>query len=111
MGVNIKCYVVKGYRFSDEMIDNLSDEFCDELLNMSESFVNVSPMTSSEGVFGEILFKSNDGRYEEIDFDLCLEDMVSKSDSEIFRSLPDYLKYYVSEYNLDIKIYMFMCYS
>lgn len=51
MGIDISQEVIYGYRISEEDFDNLGDDLQDELLD-SDNLVMVSPMTSSECVFG-----------------------------------------------------------
>ena len=112
MGINIKVYVVRGYEIKENFVDSLKDEDIDYLMNMDKHFIVKCPMISSEGVFGETLFVSNDGRYGDIEFDFCVEDLKpKKTDSEMFRSLPKYLKDHVVNNDVDIKTHFFMCYS
>ncbi|MAX51243.1 MAG: hypothetical protein CMH22_05195 [Methylophaga sp.] len=111
MGVNINFYIVKGYKIPEEVFNSVSEEEHDVLMD-DDNFTVISPMTSIEGVYGEVLYESNDGRYEPIDIPvMSLEDLKGKlTNSEIFRSLPKAFKDYVVDNDVEIKTYAFMCY-
>jgi len=118
MGVNITTQIVRGYYLKESQIKEagLSDDGIDELLNDTENVHFTSPMTDMDIIFGRLLLKSADGRYEPMDIPMTnLSDLILKSKQE--DSDRDILQECVPEKLHDIAMiaecdfHIFTCYS
>lgn len=98
MGVDISQEVIYGYRISEEDFDNLGDDLQDELLG-SDNLVMISPMTSSECIFGIKVT----AEFVEMDMKKFVELQEELDEIEVPKNL--------NLYGVPVKLYIFTQYS
>lgn len=111
MGVNIRNYIVNGVFFTEEeaeyILSSVHEDEEDTFLD-HKNIVLVSPMTDISFVYGELMFKSKDGRHDDCSIPVT---QVEHKEYVMDENTPIEIVKAFSEGKGKLGTFVFTCYS
>lgn len=97
-------FYMYGYRFTEDMLEALTEEQWYELI-ADDSAIDISPIDSSEMVYGDVIWATEDI----MEADLCIEgEPLNRTAFEIWTDMPDSLKQIMSLHSVEPSINVFV---